>query len=60
MKETVVNWVNPAKSTPEMRMLMEIVDLIKQRDQEQAVLIKMTAAEKTTLHNLRRINSRTK
>ena len=60
LKETVVNWVNPAKSTPEMRMLMEIVDLIKQRDQEQAVLMKMTVSEKTMLHNLRCINSRTK
>ena len=58
--EQLVHWENPAKSTPEMRMLMEIIDLIKQRDQEQAVLMKMTAAEKTMLHNLRRINSRTK
>ena len=58
--EQLVHWENPAKSTQEMRMLMEIVDLIKQRDQEQAVLMKMTASEKTMLHNLRCINSRTK
>lgn len=58
--ELLVHWENPAKSTPEMRMLMEIVDLIRQRDQEQTELLSMTEHEKTVLKNLRDINTKTK
>ena len=43
-----------------MRMLMEIVDLIRQRDQEQTALLRMTDREKVLLKNLRYINARTK
>ena len=60
LKETVVNWANPAKSTQEMRMLMEIVDLIRQRDQEQTALLRMTEREKVLLKNLQDINARAK
>ena len=58
--EQLVHWENPAKSGPEMRLLMEIVDLIKQRDQEQTALLRMTEREKVLLKNLRYINARTK
>ena len=58
--EQLVHWENPAKSTPEMRMLREIVDLIRQRDQEQTALLRMTEREKVLLKNLRYINARTK
>ena len=58
--EQLVHWENPAKSGPEMRMLMEIVDLIKQRDQEQTALLRMTEHEKVVLKKLQDINSRTK
>ena len=57
--EQLVHWENPAKSTPEMRMLMEIVDLIKQRDQEQTALLRMTEHEKGLWEKLRYINART-
>lgn len=60
LKETVVNWANPAKSTQEMRMLMEIVDLIRQRDQEQTALLRMTEREKVLLKKLQDINARIK
>ena len=58
--EQLLHWENPAKSGPEMRMLMEIVDLIRQRDQEQTALLRMTEREKVLLKNLRHINARTK
>ena len=58
--EQLVHWENPAKNTPEMCRLMEIVDLIKLRDQEQTALLHMTEREKVLLKNLRYINARTK
>lgn len=58
--EQLVHWENPAKSTLEMRMLMEIVDLIKQRDQEQTALLRMTECEKGLLKKLQDINARIK
>ena len=58
--EQLVHWENPAKSTLEMRMLMEIVDLIRQRDQEQTTLLCMTEREKVLLKKLQDINARTK
>ena len=58
--EQLVHWVNPAKNTPEMCRLMEIVDLIRQRDQEQTALLRMTEHEKVVLKNMQDITSSTK
>ena len=58
--KTIIHWENPAKYTPEMRMLMELVDLIKQKNYEQTALLSMTEHEKMVLKNLRDINTKTK
>ena len=60
LNKKIIYWVNPAHSTEEMRMLLKIVDLIKQKDKEQSILINMTEQEKKILQTLRYINGTTR
>ena len=60
MSKLLVRTVNPAKNAPETLMLMELINLIKQKDQEQTALLAMTEHEKQILKTLQNYNGKLK